>query len=51
MTIYWKYVQFLVAPAFLKESDLSFHWGVCVLAWLVDCLWTVIPIIDTRWQQ
>ena len=40
----WTYVQkdvlfsFLVAPAFLKQSDLSSHYGVCMFACLIDCL-------------
>ena len=29
---------FLVAPAFLKQSDLSSHYSVCMFACLIACL-------------
>ena len=30
--------QFLVAPAFVKQSDLSYHHGVCLVGNLFACL-------------
>ena len=36
----WTFRQFLVAPASVKQSDLSSHYGVCLLVCLLVCLQT-----------
>ena len=34
-------ILFISRSCFLKQSDLSSHYSVCMLAWLLACLWTV----------
>ena len=50
---YWRLIVF--SHTCWKQSDLSSHYSVCMLACLLDCLiaclWTVIPIIDTIWHS
>ena len=46
------YFNLLVAPAFLKQSNLSSHYGVCMVDCLLDCLFVcgqLCLIINTRW--
>ena len=44
-------ITFLVAPAESRATYLLTTVSVCLLDCLIACLWTVIPIIDTRWHS